>query len=97
MAIKVTTSSADSGYIPFDVWFTNRVEEFMANGDETNADAWLAAMRAKTAAEEAAGATVTKIDENTAILSEEVVVEQFDNVFNQWVNQFNVQFTAEEV
>jgi len=97
MQKKITMSSADANYVPFDTWFTARIEEFLARGDEENADAWLAAMKAKTEAEQAIGATTSVIDDNTVTMSHEVVVEAFDNVFNQWVNQFDVQFTFEEI
>ena len=97
MSKKITTSSADPAYISFDAWFLQKIEEFAAANNEATADAWLAAMRAKTAAEEAVNAVVTIVDANTSIMSQEVVVEAFDAVFNQWVSQFNVQFAVEEI
>ena len=97
MAKKVTTSSTNTAYISFDAWFIQKIEEFTAAGNEATADTWLTAMRAKTAAEEAANAVVTIVDANTSIMSQEVIVEEFDAVFNQWVAQFDVQFTVEEV
>ncbi len=97
MSKKVTTSSTDPAYISFEAWFLQKIEEFTAANNEATADTWLSAMRAKTAAEEAANAVVTIVDANTSIITQEVIVEEFDAVFNQWVSQFNVQFAVEEL
>jgi hypothetical protein len=93
MSVKITTTSP----VSFDAWFTQKIEEFMNTSQEEKADTWLAAMRAKTAAEEAANATITVVDDRTVILSDNIQVPEFDTVFNQWVAEHNVQFAFEEV
>lgn len=95
--MKITMSSTDPNYRTFDEWFDQKINDFIAGGNEATADAWIAAMRAKTAAEEASDSTVTKVDANSVIISKPVVVDEFDAVFNQWVAQYNIQFAYEEV
>jgi len=97
MSLKITMTSSDSNYRSFEEWFDQKTTEFVAAGNDTTAEAWISAMRAKSAAEEAADATVTKIDANSVVLNKQVVVEAFDAIFTQWVAQYNVQFTYEEI
>ena len=93
MSIKITTTST----VSFDSWFTQKIEAFITGGQEAQADSWLAAMRAKTAAEEAAGIVITIVDANTTILSANVVVLEFNTIFEQWIAESNAQFVYEEV
>lgn len=98
MATKVTTVSLDPNFKTFEDWSAQKISEFNANGNSATADAWVAALSAKAAAEASTpGYTRSVVDQNTVILSTTATTPEFEAIFEQWKTEYDVEFVAEEV
>ena len=93
----MTMTSTDPAFIPFGIWFKNKVTQFELNGDTASVQQFNNAQQAKVDANTAAGASVIEDGENSVIMTNNAYVAEFDVVYDQWISQYNVQFTFEEI
>ena len=97
MATKTTITSTDPAFKKFNTWFTDKIAEFESNGDTASVTQFNNAQTAKNDAMVAAGATFLENEDGSYIQTNNVTVPEFDVVYNQWIAQYNVRHTDEEV
>ena len=98
MATKTTWTSENPNYLPFSLWFNQKVETFTAEGNTASANSWTAARAAKEAAMAAANYTADTPDGNTIITSSVVEeVPAFTNIHQLWIHEYGIQFVSVEV
>jgi hypothetical protein len=97
MAHKITTVSADPAFQKFNNWFLEKLAEFESAGDTASITQFNNAQTAKTEANTAANASIVEQEDGSVIQTNNVIVPEFEVVYNQWIAQYNVQFTNEEV
>jgi hypothetical protein len=97
MATKITMSSSDSEFKSFTSWYTEKLAQFELNGDLAAAEQFNNAYNAKTNANAAAGAILVENEDGSITQTNNVIVPEFEVVYNQWIAQYNVQFAYEEV
>ena len=97
MATKTTITSTDPAFKKFNTWFADKLAEFESNGDTASVTQFNNAQTAKNNAMEAAGATSLENEDGSIVQTNNVIVAEFQVIYNQWVAQYNVQHTYEEV
>jgi hypothetical protein len=97
MATKTTMTSTDPAFKKFNTWFADKIAEFEANGNTASIEQFNNAYNAKSTSNTAAGATFLENEDGSIIQTNNVIVPEFNVVYDQWVSQYNVQFTSEEV
>jgi hypothetical protein len=97
MATKTTTTSTNPAFKKFVIWFEDKIAEFEANGDTASVTQFNNARTLKNYAMTAAGATLLENEDGSIVQTNNVKVNEFQVVYDQWVSQYNVQFTNEEV
>ena len=97
MATKTTTTSTNPAFKKFVIWFEDKIAEFEANGDTASVTQFNNAQNLKNYAMTAASGTVTEQPDGSFIVVNNQIVPEFQVVYDQWVSQYNVQFTNEEV
>ena len=97
MATKITMSSSDSEFKSFMSWYTEKLAQFELNGDSAAIEQFNNAYDAKTNANAAAGAILVENEDGSITQTNNVIVPEFQVLYDQWVAQCNIQFAYEEV
>jgi hypothetical protein len=96
MPYRHTVTSSHPAFVTFPVWINEKLAEAQAINNTAEVDKINAALQAK----EASVADITTIsnDINSIVVDKEVpAVPAFNHYFDQWLAEFNVQLTVEEI
>jgi hypothetical protein len=97
MATKTSITSTDPTFKKFYIWFSDKIAEFQSNGDTASITQFNNAQTAKANAMAAAGSTFAENQDGSIIHTNNVIVPEFQVIYDQWVNQYNVQHVDEQV
>jgi len=96
MPFKHSQTSTHPAFVPFGVWIEEKVAEAQAANNTAEVDKIRAALQAKQAS--VADIVLISGDESTSTVDKEMpIVAEFDHYYDQWVAEFNVTTSVEEV
>ena len=105
MPLKTITKSQHPEWVPFMKWYESKIQEFTAENDQANLTKFQSAMEEKNQAAAAAGfqardfyvgaVEIEGLSSIADIPSPQVAA--FDEIYQMWVDAYNVEITIEEI